>query len=381
MYIRPMRVLVAPDKFRGTLTAQQAAEAIAAGWRRARPEDELELLPMADGGEGTLDALVAAEGGRVRMVRASGPLGDPVDAPLGLLGDRDHLSAIAESASASGLALISESRRDPMRASSRGTGDLIRAGLDEGAERIVVCLGGTAVNDGGSGMAAALGVRFMDAQGRDIAPGGAALLGLARIDTGDLDRRLRRAKVLGATDVDNVLTGPSGASVVFGPQKGAHPEQVLLLDRALGHFAAIVDKDLGFSPLDAPGAGAAGGLGFGLLAFCGARLRPGIEIVMQACGFRERLAAADLVITGEGSLDAQSMHGKVPAGVMREAGLAAVPVVIACGRAGVSPPGATVVSLVEMVGEVAAMQDARGSLTTVAEELAARADELVRRPA
>ena len=377
MYIRPMRVLVAPDKFRGTLTAQQAAEAIGAGWRRARPADDLELLPMADGGEGTLDALVAAKGGRIRTVRAIGPLGDLVDAPLGLLDERSHTTAIVESASASGLALISAARRDPMRASSRGTGDLIRAALDEGAKRVVVCLGGSAMNDGGSGMASALGVLFLDADGHELAPGGAALLGLDRIDASGLDRRLRMTQIAGATDVDNVLTGPSGASAVFGPQKGADPQQVLLLDRALGHLAAIVHRDMGVSPLDAPGSGAAGGLGFGLLAFCGARLRPGIEVVMQASGFQARLGAADLVITGEGSLDSQSLRGKVVAGIKREADIGGVPVAILCGRAQVSLPGATVVSLVDRVGERAAMEDARGSLTTVAEELAARAGVLV----
>jgi glycerate kinase len=175
------------------------------------------------------------------------------------------------------------------------------------------------------------------------------------------------------------LTGPSGASVVFGPQKGADPDQVLLLDRALGHLAAIVHRDLGVSPVDTPGSGAAGGLGFGLLAFCGARLKPGVEVVMQACGFQERLMAADLVITGEGSFDAQSLRGKVPAGIMREAGIGGVPVVIVCGRAEVSPPGATVVSLLDRVGETAAMQDARGSLVIVAEELASQAEELVRK--
>jgi glycerate kinase len=372
-----MRVLVAPDKFRGTLTAQQAAEAISTGWRRTRPKDELELLPMADGGEGTLDALVAAAGGRISVVSVTGPLGDPVDAPLGVLEGPGVGSAIVESARASGLALISEARRDPLRATSAGTGDLIRAALDEGAGRIVVCLGGSAMNDGGSGMAAALGVKFLDARGQTLAPGGAALLELDRIDASGLDRRLRRTQVIGATDVDNILTGPSGASMVFGPQKGADHEQVLLLDRALGHLAAVVHRDLGFSPHDTPGSGAAGGLGFGLLAFCGARLRPGVEVVMQACGFQERLIAADLVITGEGSFDAQSLRGKVPAGIMREAGIAGVSVVIVCGRAEVSPPGATVVSLVDQVGESAAMQDARASLVTVTEELAARAEELV----
>jgi glycerate kinase len=372
-----MRVLVAPDKFRGTLTARQAAEAIETGWRRARPGDDLDLLPMADGGEGTLEALVAAEGGITRMIRVCSPLGDPTDAPLGLVESGGRRLAIVESATASGLALLSESRRDPSRATSMGTGDLIKAALDADAGRVLVCLGGSAVNDGGTGMATALGIRFLNDEGIDLPPGAAGLIRLARIDVSGLDLRLHRAQVVGATDVDNVLTGPSGASFVFAPQKGASPEDVLLLDRALGHLAAIVHRDLGISPKDEPGAGAAGGLGFGLLAFFGARLRPGVQVVMDAVDFDARLTGADLVITGEGLLDEQSLHGKVPAGVLRAAELHGVPVVIVCGSARVELPGATVVSLVDSVGKDAAMQDARTSVETVARALAERVPELV----
>ncbi|MDP9297251.1 MAG: glycerate kinase [Actinomycetota bacterium] len=376
-----MRVLVAPDKFRGTLTARDAAQAIAIGWRRVRPDDELELVPMADGGEGTLEVLVHAGGGQIVRVRAGGPLGDPVDAPLGLIDAEDGRLAVVESATVSGLALVSEARRDPLRATSAGTGDLVLAALDRGAHRVLVCLGGSATNDGGAGMASALGVRFLDAAGRELRPGGAALLDLVRIDATGRDRRVELTQIVGATDVDNPLTGPPGASLVYGPQKGASSDDALLLDRALGHLAAVVHRDLGVSPKDEPGAGAAGGLGFGLLAFCAARLRPGIDVVMEALGLEARIARADLVLTGEGSLDAQSLRGKVPAGILRVAELAGIPIAIVCGRAEMTLPGATVVSLVDRVGAAAALGDARRSVELVAAELAGRASDLARRGA
>jgi glycerate kinase len=374
-----MRVLVAPDKFRGTLTARQAADAMAAGWRRVRADDELVLVPMADGGEGTLEAIVSAGGGRTETVPVTGPLGDPVQAPIGVVEEGDHRLAIVECATASGLALVSETRRDPLRATTAGTGDLIAGALERHAGRILVCLGGSATNDGGAGMAAALGFRFLDGIGRTLPAGGAALLGLVRIDASGRDRRLEHTQISGATDVDNPLTGPAGASAVYGPQKGAGRDDVLLLDRALGHLAAVVHRDLGVSPKDEPGAGAAGGLGFGLLAFCGARLRPGVDVVMDAVGFEARIARADLVLTGEGSLDAQSLRGKVPDGILRAAGLAGVPVAILCGRADISLAGVTVVSLVERVGAEAALGDARRSVELVAAELAARAPDLAAR--
>ena len=376
-----MRVLVAPDKFRGTLTARDAAQAIATGWRRVRPDDELELVPMADGGEGTLEVLVHAGGGQIVRVRAGGPLGDPVDAPLGLIDADEGRLAVVESATVSGLALVSQARRDPLRATSTGTGDLVLAALDRGAYRVLVCLGGSATNDGGAGMARALGVRFLDAVGRELRPGGAALLDLARIDATERHRRVELTQIVGATDVDNPLTGPSGASLVYGPQKGASSDDALVLDRALGHLAAVVHRDLGVSPKDEPGAGAAGGLGFGLLAFCTARLRPGIDVVMEALGLEARIARADLVITGEGSLDAQSLRGKVPAGILRVAELAGIPIAIVCGRAETTLPGATVVSLVDRVGAEAALGDARRSVELVAAELAGRASDLARRGA
>ncbi len=274
--VRSVRVLVAPDKFRGTLTARQAAEAFATGWRRARPGDDLELVPMADGGEGTLDALVDALHGRIVPATVRGPFGDRVEAAFGLATAGGHTTGVIEMARASGLALLDASRRDPSRASTRGTGELISLALDAGADRLVVCIGGSATNDGGVGMAAALGARFLDAEGRPIADGGAALAALTRIDLTALHPGLAVAQVSGACDVDNPLTGPAGASAVYGPQKGASADDVVVLDRALAHLAAVVERDLGVSLRDEPGAGAAGGLGFGLLAFCGARLSPGV---------------------------------------------------------------------------------------------------------
>ena len=365
-----MRVLVAPDKFRGTLTARQAAEAIETGWRRARPDDVVDLVPMADGGEGTLDALVDAQGGRLVATTAAGPLGDPVDAAFGIVETADGLTGVVESARASGLALLGEARRDPLRTTTRGTGELILAALSAGARRMVVCLGGSATNDGGVGMAAALGIRFLDVHGRDVADGGAALLDLARIDGRGQHPAVAGATFLGATDVENPLCGPAGASHVYGPQKGASPDDVFLLDRALAHLAAVVHHDLGIALKDEPGAGAAGGLGFGLLAFCGARLRRGVDVVMEAVDLGGRMEGAALVITGEGSLDTQSLYGKVPAGVIRLAELHSVPVAVLCGRSEVTPDGVTVRSLVDRVGEEAALGDARRSLELLASELA-----------
>jgi glycerate 2-kinase len=361
-----MRVLVAPDKFRGTLTGLQAAEAIETGWRRERPDDRLELLPLADGGEGTLDALVPPDAGRRIRRSVTGPLGGKVDAEAGIRG----ALGVVEMARASGLGLLAADRRDPLRTTTRGTGELMASVLAEGVTTLLVCLGGSATNDGGVGMAAALGGRFLDGRRRPIADGGAALLQLASIDVGPVLSAVRRVEVIALTDVDNPLRGPSGASGVFGPQKGASPEDVLLLDRALGHLAAVAAHDLGVDRSREPGAGAAGGLGFGLLAFAGARLRPGVEVVMEAVGFEERIRSADLVITGEGSLDDQSLRGKVPAGVLRSARSAVVPVAILCGVASVHPEGATVRSLVDRVGPEAAMNDARRSLELLAQDLA-----------
>ena len=366
-----MRVLVCPDKFRGTLTAREAADAIARGWRHARPDDELDVLPLADGGEGTLDVLAPvnedAPTSARRVTRiVAGPRGDPIEATAGVV----DATGIVEMARASGLQLLTEARRDPRRTTTRGTGELMRALLDEGVGRLLVCLGGSATNDGGSGMARALGIRFLDSAGEAIREGGAALLDLARIDARGVDPRLAGVNVVGVTDVDNPLCGPRGASAVFGRQKGATDEAVWELDHALGHLAAVAAHDLGVDRRDEPGAGAAGGLGFGLLAFCGAILRPGVDVVMEATGFAERIDGADVAVTGEGSFDEQSLHGKVPDGVIRAATMRNVPVAVICGTARIHPQGVTVRSLVERMGPDRAFDDPRRSVEIVAEEVA-----------
>ena len=360
-----MRVLIAPDKFRGTLSARQAAEAVGRGWCRTRPGDEVDLLPLADGGEGTLQVLVDSED-EVTRVRVHGPLGDPLDAEIAVTGD----VGIIETARASGIDLLSEHRRDPTRTSSRGTGELMAAALDAGARRLLVGIGGSATNDGGAGMATALGARFADARDRPLRDGPRMLVDLVSIDLSGMDPRLAAVGVTGMADVDNPLTGPNGASVVFGPQKGASPDDVVLLERSLDHLAAVVHRDLGVDLRAEPGAGAGGGLGFGLMTFCGARLRRGIEVVMEKTGFKDRLHGAALVITGEGSFDEQSLRGKVVAGVLREARLADRPTVILAGRAAVAPDGANVRSLVDRFGEERAVHDASRALEDLAAELA-----------
>jgi glycerate kinase len=363
-----MRVLVCPDKFRGTLTARQAGEAIERGWLRERPRDTVDLLPLADGGEGTLDVLAPtdAPGSRRRTRTVSGPLGDPIEAAYGMRG----AVGVVEMARASGLDLVAPERRNPLRATTRGTGELMASAIGDGARRLLVCLGGSATNDAGVGMATALGGRFLDATGQQIEPGGAALVELDRIDVRDVLETVRQIEVVGVTDVNNPLSGPSGASAVFGPQKGASPDDVVLLDRALAHTAAIAARDLGVDLSHEPGAGAAGGLGFGLVAFCGARLRPGVEVVMDAVGFAPLLDEADVVITGEGSFDEQSLHGKVPAGVLEAAELAGRPVIVLCGVASVDVPRAMVRSLVDHVGRDAALGDPRRSLESLAAAVA-----------
>lgn len=373
-----MRVLVAPDKFRGTLSAPQAAHAIALGWGRVRPDDETAELPLADGGEGTLESLVVAGGGSVRTARVTGPLGDPVEAAFGLADGPGGRVAVVEMARASGLGVAS--RRDPLRASTRGTGQLIAAACRAGARTIVVCVGGSATTDGGAGMAEALGARLLDRSGRPIPSGGAGLLELARIDLATLDPALRQVRIVAASDVDSPLTGPRGSARAFGPQKGASPDDVLLLDRALGHLAAVISRDLGVDVRTLPGAGAAGGLGAGLVAFLGARIRPGAELVMGAVGFTGRLARSDAVLTGEGRFDASSLAGKVVGRVLAAAEEAGVPAAVLCGEARDVPEGVDVRSLVGHVGRERALGQARAALVELAAEVAGRVTWVGSRP-
>ncbi|PRD18241.1 UNVERIFIED_CONTAM: glxK, partial [Trichonephila clavipes] len=280
---------------------------------------------------GTVDALLSATGGKLQQTRVSGPLGDPVEAHWGLLPDAQ---AIIEMAEASGLHRVEPGRRDVLAASSHGTGELIRAALDAGVRRIVLGLGGSATNDGGAGLLAALGVRFLDREGQELPLGGAALARLSQIDLTGLDTRLAQVEVMVAADVDNPLCGPRGASAVFGPQKGASPEQVAQLDEALGHYADVMAATLGEDLRDFPGVGAAGGLGFAARAVLRAGFRPGVELVAELSGLVQAMQGADLVITGEGRLDGQSLHGKTPVGVARIARAAGVPVIALAGSLG-----------------------------------------------
>ena len=326
-----MKIVIAPDSFKESLSAPEVAAAIARGWRQVFPEAELLLRPMADGGEGTVDAVLAATGGERRECRVCGPLGESVLAHWGWLGEG---TAVLEMASASGLHHVPRDRRDATVTTSLGTGELIRAALDAGATRIILGLGGSATNDGGAGLLQALGVRFLDAREVELPPGGAALARLARIDVGGLDPRLLQARLEIAADVDNPLCGPRGASRVFGPQKGADPQQVEQLDAALEHYARVVAATLGEDHSHHPGVGAAGGLGFAVRAFLHAGFRPGIELVAELSGLADAVEGADLVITGEGRLDSQSLHGKTPVGVARIARAADVPVVALAGSLG-----------------------------------------------
>ncbi|MGW4026396.1 glycerate kinase [Streptomyces sp. NPDC005009] len=328
------RVLVAADKFKGSLTAVEVAERVTAGLRRVVPDLEVEALPVADGGDGTVAAAVAA-GFERREVRVTGPLGDEVTAAYAL---RDG-TAVVEMAEASGLQRLPAGVFAPLTASTHGSGELLRAALDAGARSIVFGVGGSATTDGGAGMLSALGARFVTAGGEPVAQGGGGLAELASADLSGLDPRLASVEFVLASDVDNPLTGPKGAPAVYGPQKGASPEDVETLDAALAHFAKVLEDAIGPKAAEyaaSPGAGAAGGIGYGALLL-GAAFRPGIEVMLDVLGFAPALERADLVITGEGSLDEQTLHGKAPAGVAAAARAAGKEVVAVCGRLALPP--------------------------------------------
>lgn len=326
-----MRIVVAPQEFKGTLTAEQAAQAMAEGVRKAMPDAQVDTLALADGGPGTVRALAGAAGGELRRATVQDPLGRPVEAEWGLL---TNGTAVIEMAAAAGLVLLADDERDPEATTTFGVGELIGAALDAECKRIVVGLGGSATNDGGVGMAQALGARLLDAKGEDLPPGGAALAKLDRIDVSGLDLRIGGCEVLGASDVRNPLCGHEGASIVYGPQKGASEEAAAKLDRALRHYAGVIKQNLKISVVDVAGAGAAGGLGAGLIAFLGASIRPGIEVVAEVLRLRERIRGADLLLTGEGQLDGQTAYGKTVAGVARIAGEVGVPVLVVPGALG-----------------------------------------------
>ncbi|MBI2969932.1 MAG: glycerate kinase [Gammaproteobacteria bacterium] len=322
-----MKIVIAPDSFKGNLTAMEVARAVERGVRRVLPRAVCVKVPVADGGEGTVQSLVDATGGRFVRKRVRGPDGKKVTARYGLF--PDGRTAVIEMAEASGLPLVSGRARNPLLTTSYGTGELIANAMDRGARRIIIGIGGSATNDAGAGMAQALGVRFYDKYGRLIRSraAGGMLNRIVSIDVQDVHPELALTEFIVACDVDNPLCGPNGASRVYGPQKGATPGMVKMLDRNLRQFGRLIHRQLGIDILNVKGAGAAGGLGGGLMAFCGARLKRGVRIIMEAVGLKEQLQGADLVITGEGRVDFQTAFGKAPAGVAREARAAGVPVI------------------------------------------------------
>lgn len=366
-----MKYLIATDSFKGSLTSMEAAACMQEGIRRIFPDADIRTMPAADGGEGTVASVLAGMPGRAVTETVLDPLGRPVEATYAIL---DTGEAVIEMAQASGLLLVDAAERDVLSASTYGTGQLIRKALDMGCHTICIGIGGSATNDAGAGMAQALGARLLDEDGNELPPGGGALGRLARLDCSDLDPRLADTEILVMCDVNNPLCGPEGASYVYGPQKGATPDMILLLDDNLRHFADVVEKELNISARDIPGAGAAGGLGMGLVCFTGARLVRGIDAILDLASFDEKLADIDVVLTGEGKLDPQSMRGKVIFGVLERCEKQNVPVIAICGR--VTDPGrqafgkrfhAIVAVADESVPLELAMKNARAMLTGATE--------------
>lgn len=332
-----MKIIIAPDSFKESLTALEVANAIEIGFRHIFPDGEYIKVPMADGGEGTVQSMVDATQGHVVDLEVTGPLGNKVMAQYGILGAKEgklETTAVIEMASASGLHLVPRDQRNPLYTTSFGTGELIKDALDRGIKHIVLGLGGSATNDAGAGLAQALGIQFKDDEGQELAFGGEALAQLKTIDTSQVHPLLSQCQIDVACDVDNPLCGERGASAIFGPQKGATPEIVTLLDNTLGYFADVIAQS-GFDDhrLE-PGAGAAGGMGLGVKTFLNAQLKPGIEIVMETVGFADKLEGADLVITGEGRIDGQTVFGKTPMGVLKQANMKGVATIGIAGSLG-----------------------------------------------
>jgi glycerate kinase len=327
-----LKVVIAPQGFKENLSALQVSQAIDRGIRRVVPDIVTSLVPMADGGEGTTQALLDALGGDMVSAEVTNPMGGRVLAHWGFLSD--GTTAVIEMAAASGLNLVPPDKRNPLLATTYGTGELIRHALERGCRKFIVGIGGSATNDGGAGMAQALGARLLNAKGADIDFGGAALASLEHIDISNLDLRLVDCNILLACDVDNPLCGPCGASCVYGPQKGATGEMVAQLDKALAHYTNVIKRELDIDINDVPGAGAAGGLGAGLMVFLKAKLQPGVEVIIQATGLTEHLKEANLVFTGEGRIDSQTACGKTPVGVARQAKEFGLPVIAIAGEIG-----------------------------------------------
>ncbi|BDU38267.1 glycerate kinase [Vibrio nigripulchritudo] len=327
-----MKVVIAPDSFKESLTAKEVCQAIESGFRRVWADSEFVHVPVADGGEGTVQSLVDATQGKLVHLAVTGPLGNSVDAFYGLLGDNQ--TAVIEMAAASGLHHVSLSQRDPKLTTSFGTGQLINHALEHGARKLIIGLGGSATNDGGVGMMAALGAKFLNQNGQPIALNGGGLSELSHIDLGDLNTKLAECEILVACDVDNPLCGTKGASATFGPQKGATEADIRLLDNNLNHYGQLIRQQLGRDVLSKEGAGAAGGMGAALLAFTDAKLQPGIDIVLETVNLKDQLHNADLVITGEGRIDWQTAHGKTPMGVAVLAKQFDLPVIALAGCVG-----------------------------------------------
>jgi glycerate 2-kinase len=324
-----MKIVVAPDSFKGNLTSIQVADYVEAGILKADAAIEVVKVPVADGGEGSVEAMIAAAGGTIVPVKVCGPLGETVDAFYGLLAD--GRTAVIEMAAAAGLHLVPEDKKNPMETTTWGVGQLLLEALNQGVQRVIMCIGGSSTNDAGTGMVQALGGKFFDKAGMELGRGGKMLSAIDRIDISGIDARIAKTTFIAACDVKNPLFGPSGAAYVYAPQKGATPEMVTQLDKGLEQFAEAVHQSLGIEVSNISGGGAAGGLGAGLVAFCGARLMPGIDVVIEATAFEEKLQGADMLITGEGRTDGQTAYGKVPVGLAMVAKRCGVPVVCLSG--------------------------------------------------
>ncbi|MFA5863596.1 MAG: glycerate kinase [Phycisphaerae bacterium] len=369
-----MKIIIAPDSFKESLTAFQAAKAVESGFKKIFPDAHYDLIPMADGGEGTVQAMIQSASGSLISCMVTGPLGQPVEATFGLL--NDNSTAVLEMAAASGLPLVRPDQRNPMFTTTFGTGELIKSALDHGAKKIIIGIGGSATVDGGAGAIQALGAKLLDENGSPIPHGGRGLKKLAKIDLTDFDPRIAQTEILIASDVDNPLTGPKGAARVFGPQKGATPEMIEILDQNLKHYANVIRDQLGIDIESAPGSGAAGGLGAALLAFCRAKLESGSLLVAKTVNLTNRLKNANLCLTGEGQIDSQSVHGKVCHRVAQLAHAQNIPAIALVGSIGKDahltiPPLTAYFSLINRPMELNhAIHHADDLLTDLAEQVA-----------
>lgn len=325
-----MKILLAPDSFKGSLSSKDVCSALKEGIKRAVKAEIIEV-PIADGGEGTVESLIISAGGKITDVYVTGPLGERIKAFYGVLNDG---TAVIEMAASSGLYLIPQNMRNPLKTTTYGVGELIKSALDAGCRKFIIGIGGSATNDGGAGMAQALGVKLMDKDGKKIEFGGGNLDKVAKIDISGIDKRIYESEFIVASDVDNPLCGERGASNVYGPQKGATPEMVKILDNNLKHYAEVVKNEIGMDLSEIPGAGAAGGLGFGLMAYLKAKLKPGIEIIIEVAKLENKIKECDIVITGEGNTDFQTAFGKAPSGIAKLAQKYGKPVIILSGGLG-----------------------------------------------